>query len=209
MRAAGSDVEENKNLPKSTDWGVQAFTGELEKSETKDSDTKDKAPKTEEKQEPVESLLKSGVKKPSEAKLANARKQIDRVKDLINNESDPKKKEALTKRLGRLEKDLNSMMNRGKDRVYTPATLKNKPQPQVLQKSDSVRQANLKKQIAKTEERLKQAGDKDESTKLQKKLDTLTSKLEVDANKASVTMTGKETPAKETKKKFREAQKIG
>ena len=213
LRAAGADLQEREKaladegkLVKSVDGGVQAFVSDLVKSDKPKTEKVEVSSKVEEKQE---SSIKGKLKKPAEIKEDNLKGQISRVKELIKKADTPKKKEALSKRLASLESDLKSFQNRDKDRVYTPATLKNKPQPQVLQKSDSVRESNLKKQIAKTEERIKNAKTKDESTKLQRNLDKLRSKLETDANKASVTMTGKEVPVKETKRNFDKLQKQG
>ena len=220
LRAAGADLQEREEalkkegkLVKSVDGGVQAFVSDLVKSDKPKTDKVAASTKAEEKQE---SSIKGKLKKPAEIKEDNLKGQISRVKELIKKADTPKKKEALNKRLTSLESELKSFQNRDKDRVYTPATLKNKPQPQVLQKSDSVRESNLKKQIAKTEERLKQAKGKPESGKLEDRLDVLRRKLEaeakqkeIEANKSRFTMTGKEVPVKETKRNFDKLQKQG
>ena len=99
---------------------------------------------------------------------------------------------------------------------YTPPQLlRINHSRKVLQKSDSVRD-NLRKQIAKTEERLRHAEIKSESDKFEDRLDGLKRKLEaeakqkeIEANKSRFTMTGKEAEAKKTKRNLEKRKKLG
>ena len=218
-RAAGQETEENPNLVKSAEGGVQPFTDKKipvkEEKEVKKEYPKAK-PLREGLKEPTQvipseqKIDRSDLVKPKDQKIASLEKQIERTKELAKKADTPKKKEAFEKRISSLESDLTSLKNRDKLRVYPPTKTANKPKPQTTKLSDSEKGKRLEAQIAKTQEKLDRAKSEAEKNTLRRQIKILTSKIDTELNKAaSPAFVGREPKNKPVKRDMSERVELG